>query len=80
MASVVPALNGSASVAAYGFFLNMKLGYKYVYILPALAVYYQNYGTFTLLGGGSESFSGYTFAPSIGLCGRIPLDVFTKKR
>jgi hypothetical protein len=53
--------------SSYGFFVNGKLGFKYVYVLPALTVYYQDYGTYKLLEGRQHSFSGLTFIPSIGL-------------
>ncbi len=55
------------SFSSYGFFVNSKLGFKYVYVLPALTVYYQNYGTYELLDGKQHSFSGFTFIPSVGL-------------
>ncbi|MGI4740360.1 MAG: hypothetical protein ACRYG7_34745 [Janthinobacterium lividum] len=58
--------------SAYGLFLNLKLGYKYVYFVPALSVYYQNYGDYTLVDGSSTSLSGVTFIPSLGVQFRIP--------
>jgi hypothetical protein len=60
------------SFSSYGLFLNAKIGYKYVYFVPALSFYYQNYGTFTLVDGSSASFSGATFIPSLGVQFRIP--------
>ncbi|MCC9168019.1 hypothetical protein [Pontibacter harenae] len=52
---------------SFGFFLNGKIGYRYVYLLPALTVYYQNYGTYSFLEDREYSFSGMTFIPSLGL-------------
>ncbi|CAA9252437.1 MAG: hypothetical protein AVDCRST_MAG95-1938 [uncultured Adhaeribacter sp.] len=54
------------SFSAYGAFINGKIGYRYVYFLPALTIYYQNYGTYKVLGGKEHKFSGMTFIPSIG--------------
>jgi hypothetical protein len=60
------------SFSSYGLFLNAKIGYKYVYFVPALSFYYQNYGTYTLVDGSTASFSGATFIPSLGVQFRIP--------
>lgn len=69
----LPALpKQSRNFSSYGVFLNLKLGYKYVYVVPALSIYYQNYGTYTLVDGSSASLSGATFVPSLGLQFRIP--------
>lgn len=63
----IDALMEKNSFGSYGFFVNAKLGIKYVYILPALTVYYQNYGDYKLLNNTSYSYSGLTFIPSIGI-------------
>lgn len=71
--AVLPELpSQSNSFSSYGLFLNAKIGYKYVYFVPALSFYYQNYGTFTLVDGSTTSFSGATFIPSLGVQFRIP--------
>ena len=71
--AVLPKLEGqNGNFSSYGLFFNAKLGYKYVYIVPALSFYYQNYGTFTLVDGSTTSFSGATFIPSLGVQFRIP--------
>jgi hypothetical protein len=62
----------SRNFSSYGLFLNVKLGYKYVYVVPALSVYFQNYGDYTLVDGSTTSLSGATFVPSLGLQFRIP--------
>jgi hypothetical protein len=62
----------SRNYSSYGLFFNVKLGYKYVYFVPALSVYYQNYGDYTLVDGSTTSLSGATFIPSLGVQIRIP--------
>jgi hypothetical protein len=53
--------------ASYGLFVNGKIGYKFLYLLPALTIYYQNYGTYQFLEGREFSFSGMTLIPSLGV-------------
>lgn len=55
------------SFSSFGIFLNGKIGYRYVYVLPAITMYYQNYGTYRLLENKTYDFSGLTIIPSIGL-------------
>ncbi|WP_439880529.1 hypothetical protein ACSX1A_15385 [Pontibacter sp. MBLB2868] len=55
------------SFGSYGFFVNARFGIKYIYIVPALTVYYQNYGDYKLLNKSVYSYSGLTLIPSIGL-------------
>lgn len=50
-----------------GFFVNMKLGYKFIYLIPSMSVYYQNYGTYPLANGNNVTLKGYTFVPGISL-------------
>jgi hypothetical protein len=63
----IPAFNQKESYSSYGGFINAKLGYKYVYFVPALSIYYQNYGTYNLFGLQQESYKGATFIPSLGI-------------
>ena len=63
----VPAFSGKSSFPSFGMFLNAKLGFKYVYVLPALTIYYQNYGTYQVLEGKQHSYSGLTLIPSLGV-------------
>ncbi|HEX8348522.1 MAG TPA: hypothetical protein VF598_01050 [Hymenobacter sp.] len=58
--------------SAYGGFVSVKVGYRYAYVVPALAIYYQNYGTYALLNNRTTTLSGLTIIPSIGLQFRIP--------
>ncbi|MFD2248532.1 hypothetical protein [Pontibacter ruber] len=63
----VEGVTAKKSFPSYGLFVNAKLGFKYIYILPAITMYYQNYGKYELLNNKAYSFSGMTFIPSIGL-------------
>ena len=62
----------SRNFSSYGLFLNLKLGYKYAYLVPAVSLYYQHYGNYTLLDGSTASLSGITVIPSLGVQFRIP--------
>ena len=64
---------------SYGMFINAKLGYKYVFVIPSLSVFYQNYGTYQLLNGTSASFKGLTVIPGIGIRFRLGRNTFEKK-
>jgi len=69
----IPALpTQSRDFSSFGGFVNLKLGYRYFYVIPAVSVFYQNYGQYALLNGASTSLSGVTFVPSLGFQLRIP--------
>ncbi|TGE25648.1 hypothetical protein E5K00_10795 [Hymenobacter aquaticus] len=70
--ALLPGLERKQNFSSFGAFTNVKVGFKYAYVIPALAIYYQNYGTYQLLNGKSSKLSGLTFIPSIGLQFRIP--------
>jgi len=53
--------------SAFGTFFNIKLGYKFIYVIPACALYYQNYGTYKLIDGSEAKFKGFSFVPSLGV-------------
>lgn len=72
-------LSAEDAFNSFGGFINLKLGYKYVYILPAISFMGQNYGTFPLLDGSKVEFSGLTIVPSIGIHATIPY-FFKKKK
>ncbi|MFC6996768.1 hypothetical protein [Rufibacter roseus] len=55
------------SFGSYGVFINAKIGTRRIYLLPALSMYYQNYGTYDLLENEQYSFSGVTLVPSLGV-------------
>ena len=63
----VKAVSEKNSYGAFGIFANAKIGYKYAYILPAMAIYYQNYGEYKLLAERTTKLKGFTFIPSLGL-------------
>ncbi|KAA9339978.1 hypothetical protein [Adhaeribacter soli] len=63
----VEKVSGKESYGALGAFVNAKIGYKYAYVLPVLAIYYQNYGKYNLPGGRQTELKGFTFIPSLGL-------------
>ena len=60
------------SFSSFGTFVNLKLGYRYFYVIPAVSLFYQNYGRYALLNGQSTSLSGITVVPSLGFQLRIP--------
>lgn len=62
----IPSLKGKQNFGSIGIFTNFKLGYKFVHVLPALAIYFQNYGTYHVIGGDAH-FKGVTVVPSIGV-------------
>ncbi|GAA4372898.1 hypothetical protein GCM10023186_02870 [Hymenobacter koreensis] len=68
----LPSVSGRQSFGALGAFANLKIGYRYAYFLPALAIYYQNYGTYQLLNNKETKLKGVTIIPSIGVQFRIP--------
>ncbi|WP_205500578.1 hypothetical protein [Rufibacter psychrotolerans] len=60
-------LTQKQSFPSYGFFVNAKIGARRIYLLPALSMYYQNYGTYQLLEQEQVSYSGITVVPSLGV-------------
>ena len=57
------------SVHAFGPFLNVKVGYRWIYAIASLSIYYQDYGSYDIFGVKTSRFSGLTFIPSFGLMG-----------
>ncbi|MDB9744278.1 hypothetical protein OAA91_01985 [Fibrobacterales bacterium] len=47
--------------------MNTRFGYRWVYLVVGLAVYYQNHGEITLLDGSETGLSGVTVVPSWGI-------------
>jgi hypothetical protein len=62
--------SGKPTVHAFGGFANLKVGYKYLYAIASLSIYYQDYGSYSLFGSTPASFSGFTIVPTIGLVGQ----------
>ncbi|WBA41933.1 hypothetical protein [Hymenobacter canadensis] len=70
---IVPSLpEQRVSYNSFGAFASAKIGYRYVYFLPSMGVYYQNYGTYQLLNNATGKLSGFTFVPSVGVQFRVP--------
>jgi hypothetical protein len=65
--SKINPLSEKNDFGSYGLFANARLGFKFLYIVPAITIYYQNYGDYTLLNRSVYSYSGLTVIPSIGL-------------
>ncbi|RAK65752.1 hypothetical protein [Hymenobacter edaphi] len=68
----IPNLLERRSYGAIGGFVNLKVGYRYAYFLPALAIYYQNFGTYKILNNKETKLKGVTILPTLGLQFRIP--------
>jgi len=62
----IPIIDEKKVSHSVGLFVNCKVGYKFIYFIPSLAMYYQNYGTYKLIGGTSK-IKGFTIIPSLGL-------------
>ena len=60
-------LQGEKTISSYGGFVNIRGGYRWVYLVGSLSAYWQDYGTFDLFGGKTTSLAGWTFAPALAL-------------
>lgn len=76
----IPSVSGKNNFPSFGTFINIKFGYQYVYGLISFAMYYQKYGTYSMLGGETVKLKGFSFLPSAGLFFDIPLKKRTKKK
>jgi hypothetical protein len=63
----VQAISGKNNYGAFGIFVNAKVGYRWAYLVPAISIYYQNYGRYQLLADSFTKLSGITIIPSLGL-------------
>ena len=61
------AITETKNISSFGAFANMKIGFRHFYFVPAVAVYYQNYGTLQNFIGESFQMKGVTVVPSLGL-------------
>jgi len=61
------AINHHKAFSSIGFFFNAKLGYKCIYLVPSIAIYYQDYGSYPLVNGSSVPMDGFTFVPALSL-------------
>jgi hypothetical protein len=64
---------------SYGFFINAKVGFQHVFVIPSLSMFYQNYGSYQLLNGSSSTFKGMTIVPGIGFRVRVGRNTYAKK-
>jgi hypothetical protein len=69
-------VEGKTNFSSYGTFMNLKVGKKFVYFNFSLAVYYQNYGTYQLLGGKKALLEGLSIVPSYG----IQINIYKKSK
>ncbi len=60
-------MNAKNHYSSYGMFASLKAGYKFIYFNVGLTTYYQNYGSYALLGGGNVELKGWTFIPTYGM-------------
>lgn len=63
----IPSFEQKQHYSSFGAFINGKIGYKYAYFVPALSLFYQDYGRYELFGLQSAHYKGVTIIPSIGL-------------
>ena len=67
VAERLPSFNQKKQFNSFGGFVNGKVGFKSVYFVPALSIYHQNYGNYTLFDVQQKQYKGLTIIPSIGL-------------
>jgi hypothetical protein len=60
-------VNAKVNYGAYGTFVNLKIGKKFIFFNLSVAAYYQNYGKYPMLGGNYKTLKGFTFIPSYGM-------------
>lgn len=69
-------VSGKTGFDAYGAFINVKVGRKFVFFNFSLAAYYQKYGTYQMLGGSNVMLKGISIVPSYGM----QFNIFSKKK
>ncbi|MBN2723113.1 MAG: hypothetical protein JXR95_03470 [Deltaproteobacteria bacterium] len=57
------------NIHAYGTFINLKVGFKWVYAVASLSIYYQDYGKYDIFGIKTTSLAGLTIIPTFGVMG-----------
>lgn len=65
---------------SYGLFINAKIGYQYVFLVPSFSIFYQNYGQYLLLNGSYTTLKGFTMIPGIGIKVRLGRNTYAKKQ
>jgi hypothetical protein len=77
--TVIIPQNYKVNYMSYGFFINAKVGFQHVFVIPSLSIFYQHYGSYKLLDGSSASFKGLTIVPGIGFRIRVGRNTYAKK-
>jgi hypothetical protein len=67
----IPSIDEKVGFSSYGGFVNMKLGFRWVYFHAGFAFYHQNYGDYRNVIGNDFGLKGWTFIPSAGIRFRI---------
>lgn len=67
MVEKIEPFSNKENYSSFGAFLNAKLGYRYAYVVPAVSIYYQNYGNYNFFNIQSKNYKGVTIVPSLGL-------------
>ncbi len=60
-------ISGDKTISSYGGFTNLRLGYRWAYLVGSLACYWQDYGSFKLFGGQNADLEGWTFIPALAV-------------
>lgn len=68
---LITGVDNKKGYSSLGAFVNIKFGYKYLYLIPSLSIFYQDYGSYKLINGTSFRLRGTTFVPAISLQARI---------
>ncbi|MBI1223226.1 MAG: hypothetical protein GC180_11530 [Bacteroidetes bacterium] len=63
----VQGVSQTKNYSSFGFFCNLKAGYRFIYVIPSIAIFYQKYGTYLMLDQSQVGFSGWTLVPGISL-------------
>lgn len=65
-------IEGKMDYSSYGTFMNLKIGYRYVFFNLSLNLFYQKFGRYTMLSGRPAILEGFSFVPSYGIQFNIP--------
>ena len=68
-----PMQDQRTAYSSWGGFLNLRLGYKYVYLYGAISMFHQNYGTYQIFKDVKYQGKGWTFIPTFGLQVQLPI-------
>jgi len=77
--TIIEPQNYTQKYMSYGFFINAKVGFQHVFVIPSLSIFYQNYGSYHLLDGSAATFKGLTVVNGIGIRVRVGRNTYAKK-